>query len=135
MGDLQQVSGLARQMVINYGFSSIGPWTLMDPSAQSGDVVMRMMARGSVSESVLQKIDEEVKKLSDEAYQIALDHIQSNREAIDKIVDELVEVETMDGDRFRELLGSFTTIPEENIQAALATKSGQLAGAAFVKEE
>jgi len=40
-------------MVINYGFSSIGPWTLMDPSAQSGDVVMRMMAKGSVSESVL----------------------------------------------------------------------------------
>eukprot|EP01023_Acetabularia_acetabulum_P046369 TRINITY_DN477_c0_g1_i11.p1 TRINITY_DN477_c0_g1~~TRINITY_DN477_c0_g1_i11.p1 ORF type:complete len:688 (-),score=212.21 TRINITY_DN477_c0_g1_i11:253-2316(-) len=130
MGDLQQVSGLARQMVVNYGFSSIGPWTLMDPSAQSGDVVMRMMSKGSVSESVLQKIDSEVKKLSDDAYVIALQHIQENREAIDKIVEELLEIETMDGDRFRELIGKYTTIPEENIAAALATKGGALTGAA-----
>eukprot|EP01023_Acetabularia_acetabulum_P046376 TRINITY_DN477_c0_g1_i7.p2 TRINITY_DN477_c0_g1~~TRINITY_DN477_c0_g1_i7.p2 ORF type:complete len:231 (-),score=66.03 TRINITY_DN477_c0_g1_i7:210-902(-) len=130
MGDLQQVSGLARQMVVNYGFSSIGPWTLMDPSSQSGDVVMRMMSKGSVSESVLQKIDSEVKKLSDDAYVIALQHIQENREAIDKIVEELLEIETMDGDRFRELIGKYTTIPEENIAAALATKGSVLAGTA-----
>ncbi len=38
MGDLQQVTGMAKQMVINYGFSDIGPWSLMDPSAQSGYV-------------------------------------------------------------------------------------------------
>lgn len=36
---------MARQMVINYGMSDIGPWSLLDPSAQTGDVVMRMMAR------------------------------------------------------------------------------------------
>lgn len=44
-GDLQQVTSMARQMVINYGMSDIGPWSLMDPSAQGGDVVMRMMSR------------------------------------------------------------------------------------------
>jgi len=44
-GDLQQVSSMARQMVINYGMSDIGPWSLLDPSAQSGDMIMRMMAR------------------------------------------------------------------------------------------
>jgi cell division protease FtsH len=43
--DLQQVTSMARQMVINYGMSDIGPWSLLDPSAQSGDMVMRMMAR------------------------------------------------------------------------------------------
>ena len=43
--DLQQVSNMARQMVINYGMSDIGPWSLLDPSAQSGDMIMRMMAR------------------------------------------------------------------------------------------
>merc|ERR1712188_104771 len=44
-GDLQQVSQLAKQMVVSYGFSDIGPWSLMDQSAMSGDMVMRMMAR------------------------------------------------------------------------------------------
>ena len=40
---------MARAMVINYGFSEIGPFSLMDPSAQSPDMIMRMMARNSVS--------------------------------------------------------------------------------------
>ena len=43
---------IAKQMVINYGFSDIGPWSLMDPNAQQGDMIMRMMARNSMSESL-----------------------------------------------------------------------------------
>ena len=50
--DLQMVTQLAKQMVINYGFSDIGPWSLMDPSAQQGDMIMRMMARNSMSEAL-----------------------------------------------------------------------------------
>lgn len=60
-------------------------------------------------------IDSEVLKITEEAYAIALKHIQENREAIDKIVEELMDVETMDGDRFREMLAQYTPIPEENI--------------------
>lgn len=74
-----QVSNMARQMVINYGMSDIGPWSLLDPSAQSGDVVMRMMARNSMSENLQQRIDEAVKKIAEEAYEVALRHIRDNR--------------------------------------------------------
>lgn len=42
-----QVSGMARQMVINYGMSELGPWSLMDPSAQSGDVIMCVQGAGT----------------------------------------------------------------------------------------
>ena len=62
--DLQQVTNMARQMVINFGMSDIGPWSLMDPSAQSGDVIMRMMARNSMSENLQHRIDDAVKKIS-----------------------------------------------------------------------
>ena len=48
---------MARQMVVSYGFSDIGPWTLTDQSAQSGDMIMRMMARNTISESLQHKID------------------------------------------------------------------------------
>lgn len=74
-----QVTGMARQMVINYGMSDIGPWSLLDPSAQSGDVVMRMMARNSMSENLQQRIDDAVKKIAEEAYEVALRHIRENR--------------------------------------------------------
>ncbi|WVZ25822.1 hypothetical protein V8G54_004366 [Vigna mungo] len=113
-GDLQQITGLAKQMVTTFGMSDIGPWSLMEPSAQSGDVIMRMMARNSMSEKLAEDIDAAIKRISDEAYEIALEHIRNNREAIDKIVDVLLEKETLSGDEFRALLSEFTEIPAEN---------------------
>ena len=50
------------QMVTTFGMSEIGPWSLMDASAQSGDVFMRMMARNSMSEKLAEDIDAAVKR-------------------------------------------------------------------------
>ncbi|KAG5029242.1 hypothetical protein AAZX31_05G121500 [Glycine max] len=113
-GDLQQITGLAKQMVTTFGMSDIGPWSLMEASAQSGDVIMRMMARNSMSERLAEDIDAAIKRISDEAYEIALDHIRNNREAIDKIVEVLLEKETLTGDEFRAILSEFAEIPVEN---------------------
>ncbi len=76
---LAQVTNMARQMVINYGFSDIGPWSLLDQNAQSQDMIMRMMARNSTSESLQRRIDEAVKKIADEAYTLALKHVRYER--------------------------------------------------------
>ncbi|KAJ1387318.1 P-loop containing nucleoside triphosphate hydrolase [Sesbania bispinosa] len=113
-GDLQQITGLAKQMVTTFGMSDIGPWSLMEASAQSGDVIMRMMARNSMSERLAEDIDAAVKRISDDAYEIALSQIRNNREAIDKIVEVLLEKETLTGDEFRALLSEFVEIPAEN---------------------
>ncbi|KAL3686837.1 hypothetical protein R1sor_013146 [Riccia sorocarpa] len=112
--DLQQVTSMAKQMVTVFGMSDIGPWALMDPSAQGGDVIMRMMARNSMSEKLAEDIDRAVKTISDQAYEVALTHIRNNRAAIDKIVELLVEKETLTGEEFRAILSEFTDIPAEN---------------------
>jgi len=112
-GDLQQVSSMAKQMVTAFGMSDVGPWAVQDQ--QSGDMIMRMMAKNSMSEKLQNDIDVAVKRIADEAYVMALKHISDNREALDEIVEELLEVETMDGARFREILAKYATIPEENI--------------------
>lgn len=101
-------------MVVTFGMSDIGPWSLMDASSQSGDMIMRMMARNSMSEKLAEDIDSAVKRLSDEAYEIALGQIRNNREAIDKIVEVLLEKESMTGDEFRAILSEFVEIPAEN---------------------
>ncbi|PKA61659.1 ATP-dependent zinc metalloprotease FTSH 2, chloroplastic [Apostasia shenzhenica] len=113
-GDLQQITSLAKQMVTTFGMSEIGPWSLMDASAQSADVIMRMMARNSMSEKLAEDIDAAIKRISDSAYEVALGHIRNNREAIDKIVEMLLEKETMSGDEFRAILSEFVEIPAEN---------------------
>ncbi|KAJ9514684.1 hypothetical protein QJQ45_028436 [Haematococcus lacustris] len=131
--DLQQVGGMARQMVINYGMSDIGPWSLMDPSAMSGDVVMRMMARNSMSENLQQRIDEAVRKLSVEGYNEAVRMVAEQREAMDRIVEVLIEKETLTGgagDEFRAMLSKFAKIPDENLQAVLEQPKARVAVAA-----
>eukprot|EP00898_Chlorokybus_atmophyticus_P001112 jgi/Chlat1/2000/Chrsp158S02317 len=112
--DLMQVARMAKQMVTVFGMSDIGPWALTDPSAQGGDMIMRMLARNSMSEKLAEDIDAAVSALSQEAYNRALDHIRNNREAMDKIVEVLVEKETITGDEFRSILSQYTTIPEVN---------------------
>ena len=69
---------MARAMVVNYGFSDIGPWSLQDPSAGSQDMIMRMMARNSMSENLQRKIDVAVRDIAAEAYESALKHIRSD---------------------------------------------------------
>ena len=128
--DLAQVTSMAKQMVINYGFSDIGPWSLMDPSAQSGDMVMRMMARNGMSESLQVKIDNAVQKLAEDAYEIALKQMRDNREAIDLITNELIEKETLTGAEFREMLSKYTTIPDANVDSIKAEQESVLTGAA-----
>ncbi|GMH12636.1 hypothetical protein Nepgr_014477 [Nepenthes gracilis] len=119
-GDLQQITTLAKQMVTTFGMSEIGPWSLMDSSAQSADIIMRMMARNSMSEKLAEDIDAAVRRISDQAYQVALGHIRKNREAMDKIVEVLLETETMSGDEFRAILSEYVDIPAENRVPAAA---------------
>ena len=50
-----------------------------------------------------------VKECYEETYSI----INKNREAMDKIVDLLIEKETLNGDEFVKILSSYTSIPEK----------------------
>ena len=42
-----------------------------------------------------------------------ISYVSKNREAMDKIVDLLIEKETLDGDEFVSILSKFTKIPEK----------------------
>lgn len=97
-------------MVTMFGMSEIGPWALIDPAVQSSDVVLRMLARNSMSEKLAEDIDSSVRYIIDSAYEIAKSHVRNNREAIDKLVEVLLEKETLTGDEFKAILSEFTDI-------------------------
>ena len=118
--DLSQVASMAKQMVTTFGMSDVGPWATDDGSASGGDMIMRMMARNSMSEKLANDIDVATKRIADEAYEVAVKQIKDNREVIDVITEELLEVETMTGERFREILSQYVKIPEENIPREIA---------------
>lgn len=110
-GDLQQVTQIARQMVTTFGMSELGPWALTDPMVQSSDVVLRMLARNNMSEKLAEDIDASVRNIVQNAYEVAKMHIRNNRAAMDRIVDVLLEKETLSGEEFRALLSEFTNLP------------------------
>ncbi|XP_062228526.1 ATP-dependent zinc metalloprotease FTSH 6, chloroplastic-like [Phragmites australis] len=121
-GDLQQVTQVARQMVTTFGMSEIGPWALTEPAAQSGDVVLRMLARNSMSEKLAADIDRAVKHIIDQAYEVAKAHVRRNRAAIDQMVDVLMEKETLTGDEFRAILLEYVDIGKEQRETAARTE-------------
>jgi len=110
--DLQQVTGMARQMVTRLGMSELGPVSL---EGQSQEVFLGrdLMTRSEYSERIASMIDHQVRGIIDGCYQETLQLIRENRVVIDRLVDLLVEKETIDGEEFRQIVAEYTEVPEK----------------------
>jgi cell division protease FtsH len=110
--DLQQVSGMARQMVTRYGMSDLGPIAL---EAQQSEIFLGrdFTARSEYSEEIASRIDGQVRSIVDHCYNDARRIIRENRTVIDRLVDLLIEKETIDGEEFRQIVAEYTFVPEK----------------------
>jgi cell division protease FtsH len=103
--DLERVTRYARAMVQRYGMSErLGPMMF----GQKEEMVFLGREIGEqrdYSEAVAEVIDEEVKKIVDEAYDRARQVLTDKREALDAVANRLIEVETIDYDEFLNLMG------------------------------
>ena len=113
--DLQQVTNLARQMVTRFGMSNIGPMALEDENTGQVFLGGNMTPGSEFAENIADRIDEEVCKIIDYCEQKAIEIIYDNRVIIDLIVERLMDIETMDGEEFRELLSTYTVLPSKNM--------------------
>jgi cell division protease FtsH len=111
-GDLQQVTEMARQMVTRFGMSDLGPVSL---EGQGGEVFLGagLMSRAEYSEEVASRIDEQVRQIAEYGHTLARKIIRENREVIDRLVDLLIEKETIDGEEFRQIVAEYTEVPEK----------------------
>ena len=112
--DLQQVTNLARQMVTRFGMSNIGPMALEDENTGQVFLGGNMSQDTGFAENIADRIDDEVCNIINYCEQKAVDIISDNRVIIDLIVERLLDVETMDGEEFRELLSTYTILPNKN---------------------
>lgn len=118
-GDIKQVTNLARQMVTLYGMSDLGPVAL---ESMGGEVFLgrNMMPRSEYSEALAAKIDKQVRAIAQHAYNRARGILSDNRALIDYLVDRLLEVETMDGDEFCQIVEKYTDIPKKQAKQSPA---------------
>ncbi|OKH27010.1 ATP-dependent zinc metalloprotease FtsH2 [Chroogloeocystis siderophila] len=111
-GDLQQISAMARQMVTRFGMSELGPLSL---ESQSGEVFLGRdwMTRSEYSEAIASRIDAQVRTIVEECYENAKKIIRENRVVVDRLVDLLIEKETIDGEEFRQIVAEYTDVPDK----------------------
>jgi cell division protease FtsH len=121
-GDIQQVASMARQMVTRFGMSDLGPLSL-ESGNQEVFLGRDLMTRSDVSDSITNKIDEAVRGMVQVAYQETFQLVSQHRAGMDRLVELLIEKETLDGDEFRTIVAEFADIPEkERFSPLLAAK-------------
>ncbi|MDB6019963.1 MAG: ftsH [Pedosphaera sp.] len=114
MGDIQQATQMARAMVTQWGMSDkLG----MVQYGENNEYVFlgREMARSKdYSENTAQDIDNEVKLIIDNAFKVAREIIDSNRDKLEMIANALLEFETLEGSQVEDIvrIGKFTPPPE-----------------------
>jgi cell division protease FtsH len=102
--DLEKVTYWARSMVTRYGMSeTLGPRTF---GTNNGAVFLgrELGEQRDYSEQVAEEIDNEVRRILQNAYTRAKQILTENRDKIDKLVNVLLEQETLDRGQFEALM-------------------------------
>ncbi|HUN88621.1 MAG TPA: ATP-dependent zinc metalloprotease FtsH [Terriglobales bacterium] len=101
--DIEQATELARKMVCEFGMSDLGPLTFGKKEEQIF-LGREINQHRDYSEETAIRIDSEVKRFIDNAYQAAHDILDQNREVLTKIANALLEREVLDATEVKLLI-------------------------------
>ncbi len=114
--DIEYVTRVARQMVTRLGMSELGVFAIEGGNSQPFLGQSNLMGGGhEYSDAMATKIDEKVRSLAQECLDRAIYIVGSNRTLVDRLVDLLIERETIDGDEFRKIVSEYAQVPEKAI--------------------
>jgi cell division protease FtsH len=102
--DFDQATRIARAMVTDYGMSELGPVNY-GPSFDITEY-SRGWEQAGISQATQAKIDEEVKKILDQAYDLATSILKSHRKELDNVAQELIKKESLDDVEFLKLVSA-----------------------------
>ena len=106
--DLEIASGIAREMVTQFGMSDLGP-TIFAPRPQFGIWPSFPGETAQISPEVAAKVDHEVSKIIDTGYKQAKEMLIKHRKNLDRVAETLLEKETLERDQFEKLVGKPTS--------------------------
>ncbi len=101
--DFERATDLARRMVTQWGMSDVlGP---MVYGENEGEVFLgrSITTHKNVSETTMQKVDSEIRRIVDEQYQLARKLIEDNRDKVEAMAAALLEWETLDADQIDDI--------------------------------
>jgi cell division protease FtsH len=107
--DIDRATQIAMAMVTEYGMSeALGPRRL---GHKSGEVFLgkEMGHEPNYSDQVASDIDDEVRRLLDDAHDEAAEILTLHRATLDRMAEELIEHETLDEERLKALFADLDT--------------------------
>ncbi len=110
--DIEKATSIARRMVTEYGMSAgLGAVKL---GQASGEVFLGrdMGHQRDYSDAVAFSVDEEVRRLIDQAHTEAWKVLNSNRAILDRLATELLDKETLDHNQLAEIFTGVQKLPE-----------------------
>ncbi len=96
--DIAKATEVARTMVVEYGMSDLGPINFDTQSHMPYEQV-------TISPDMAAKVDEQVKKITDEAYKNAIEVLRKLKEKLDLLAEELLKKETIESEEFERIVG------------------------------
>ena len=100
--DIERATDLARKMVCELGMSPLGPLHFRRPSS-AWDSDSRA---SGFSEETARRVDDEIRVLVMRGYETARQIIERQRAAVTALAEELLEVESVDSDRLKQILAT-----------------------------
>ena len=102
--DFERATEIARRMVTQWGMSDeLGP---MVYGENEGEIFLgrSITTHKNVSETTMQKVDAEIRRIIDEQYQLARRLIEENRDKVEAMAKSLMEWETLDADQINDIM-------------------------------
>jgi cell division protease FtsH len=102
--DFERATDLARRMVTQWGMSdTLGP---MVYGENEGEIFLgrSITTHKNVSETTMQKVDGEIRRIIDEQYQLARKLIEDNRDKVEAMAAALLEWETIDAEQINDIM-------------------------------
>jgi cell division protease FtsH len=110
--DLQRATDIARAMVTEFGMSDVLGAINYDGNKRARFLDIPMpQERGIYAEETAQKIDAEIKRILTDAHATARRILTESREKLEAVTRRLLDVEVMEGEELRQLLGIVATPP------------------------
>ncbi len=103
-GDIKMATDVARKMVCQWGMSEDLGMVEYGDHQEHTFLARDMTASRSYSEDTAQKIDNEVKRFIDTAYNKARELLLSHREELDLIANALLKFETLNANQIKDLM-------------------------------
>ena len=101
--DIERATTMARRMVTSFGMSEVIGLVAVADNEQEVFLGREIVQRRAVSEHTQRIVDEEVKRILDEAHAKAQEVIGQNRDLLESIAQALLERETLDRDQIEAL--------------------------------